>query len=470
MKKISLLCILLVLAVMLQSVPVAVFAEGDAFSDVSSLDARMSLGGSAQRLETARGALLYEVNTGTMLYTWNPDTRLHPASLVKIMTVLIALEEGSLDDPVAITADMMHSLRESDLSTDLQEGEQVTLGDLVYLSMVASNNASAALIGMHLYRSENAFVERMNQRASELGCENTHFTNSHGIPDEKMYTTARDMARIVLYALENETFCEIFGATNYTIPQTNLSEARSIKTTNYFLSNEVIQKFHDPRVTGGKSGAASTDDRSIVFTAESGGLTLLAVVLGAEGEMEEDGHALKRHGCFEEGAVLMDFGFDHFTSAQILFEGKAMEQFSVAGGANDVVGRPAASVFSALPVGTQLEDLRWEYVLLDSLAAPVEAGQVIGTVRVWSGNFCVAQTDMVSMNRSALAEYQVQEQPRDGEEEQENDGWTTLLIVLAIIGGAAAVLMLLVWGLNAIRRAVLTSRRRKRRPNRRRSR
>lgn len=447
------------------------YTEGDASVTygASSLDGQKPLGGSVKRLETARSALLYELNTGTLLYTWNPDERVHPASLVKVMTAMIALEEGELTDSVTVTADMLSQLQGANLQTDFKEGEQLTLGDLVHSTMVSSSNASSALLAIHTSGSEGAFVAKMNARAKELGCSNTNFTNSHGIPQDNQYTTARDMARIVAEAVKSETFCQVFGAKNYTIPATNLSEARNLKTTNYFISNQSVQKFYDSRVTGGKSGAASTEDRSVVFTAESGELRLLGVVMGAVGKTEADGYSLKHHGNFEEATELLNFGFDNYITAQILFSGKSVAQFPVENGANDVVGRPVSSAFSALPAGTTVENLSWQYVLKDSLEAPVKKDAVIGAVQVWCGDVCVAQSEMVSMNGAALSDAAGQKQ-QTGDAEEENDGFTQFLMVVGILVGAAlilgALLMMAVWA----RAAAAETRRRKRRQSRQRSR
>lgn len=505
MKKLSLLCIVLCLCLLSGSIGLTAFASGalqdttqpqettettqpapmapDIQSSVftegnasvthgaSTLDGQKPLGGSAKRLETARSALLYELNTGTLLYTWNPDERVHPASLVKVMTAMIALEEGELTDSVTVTADMLAQLQAASMPTDFREGEELTLGDLVHSCMVSSSNTSSMLVAIHISGSEGAFVARMNARAKELGCTDTNFTNSHGIPQDNQYTTARDMARIVVEAVKSETFCQVFGAKNYTIPATNLSEERMLKTTNYFISNQSVQKFYDSRVTGGKSGAASTEDRSVVFTAESGELKLLGVVMGAVGKTAADGYSLTHHGNFEEATELLNYGCDSFATAQILFSGKSVAQFPVENGANDVVGRPVSSAFSALPAGATVSDLSWQYVLKDSLEAPVKKDTVIGAVQVWCGDVCVAQSDMVSMNGATLStaasEQLAQQNPA---QEEENDGFTQFLMVIGILVGAAlilgALLMMVLWA----RAAAAEARRRKRRQSRQRSR
>ena len=135
--------------------------------------------------------------------------------------------------------------------------------------MVGSANDAAAVIAEHIGTSQGAFVGLMNQRAKELGCENTQFMNANGLSHEEQYTTARDLAKITEAALHNEIFVELFSAIKYTVPATNKSEARELVTTNHLMSTETVRNQFDERVTGGKTGALNTTDRSLICTAES---------------------------------------------------------------------------------------------------------------------------------------------------------------------------------------------------------
>lgn len=482
MKKTAILCLLLCLAVLLQGLPVSASGLTDptggdaaysAASDLSvtlgsnSLDAQVPLDGSNKKLSTAKAVILYEMSTDTLLYAYNPDGRVYPASLVKIMTALVALEEGNLTDQVTVTNAMLTTMVSDGINTGLKEGETFTLKDLIYWMLVSSSNDASVVIAHHIAGGHEGLAALMNRRAEEIGCTGTHFTNAHGFSDTEQYTTARDMGKILAEALKNEEFKAAFSAPTYTIAENGVSAARTLKTTNYFISTEVVKKFYDGRVTGGKSGAVNINDRSIAVTAESDSVQLLGVVMGAKGETEEDGYSMKWYGNFEEMEELLHYGFDNFRSAQILSSDRSMEQFKVLGGENDVVGRPVSDGFSALPNDVGTGDLSWRYSLDDTLTAPITAGDRIGTVQVWCGNVCIAQSDMVAMNSSREASAKEQ----TGSSRQETDGsMLAFLKTLGIIFAAMAVLFGLFYLYVVIRRAIIRHRRNKRRRDRRRSR
>ena len=156
----------------------------------STLDAQMPLLGSAKLLDTAGAAILFECNTQTLMYAWNPDLSLEPASLVKIMTAVLALEQGDPKERIVITEDALRSLSGSS-TTDLKAGEEITLNDLLNCLMVGSSNDAAVVIAHHISGSQEAFVAQMNQKAAQLNMHGTVFTNPHGLPDEQQANNSR---------------------------------------------------------------------------------------------------------------------------------------------------------------------------------------------------------------------------------------------------------------------------------------
>lgn len=476
MKKSVFLCLILCLALLLQAVPVGAdetqpqeSTAGDlsVTGGCNSMDAQVPLDGAGKMLDTAKAVILYEIGTDTMLYAYNPDGRVYPASLVKLMTALVAIEEGNLEDQVTVTNSMLNSMYNDGINSSLKAGETYSLKDLIYWMLVSSSNDASVVIAYHIAGGHEGMAELMNQRAQEMGCTGTHFTNAHGFSDTEQYTTARDMGKILLEALKNEEFAAAFSAPTYTIAANGVSEERTLKTTNYFISTDVVKKFYDARVTGGKSGAVNINDRSLVVTAESGGVQLLGIVMGAKGETEEDGYSMKWYGNFEEMEELIHYGFDGFKAAQILSSDRSTEQFSVVGGANDVVGRPLSDGFSALPSSVGTGDLSWRYTLDNTLTAPITAGERIGTVQVWYGNVCIAQSDMVAMNSSKL---KTAAQTTDTTKKDTDGSMLAFLKTLGIIFAALVILFGLYYLYNLIRRSIIRRRRNKRRRSRRRSR
>ena len=185
-----------------------------------TLDAQSALAGNSQLLPTAQAAVLYAQDSDTLVYSWNPDVKLDPSGMNKIMTALIALETKPLNTPVTVTSTALNSLKIGAMSAGLKAGEILTLRDLLYLMMVGSANDAAAVIAENIAGSQAAFVALMNQRSIELGCTNTNFLNPTGLSAEGQYSTARDLAKITAAALNVDEFVELFSAVEYTIPAT----------------------------------------------------------------------------------------------------------------------------------------------------------------------------------------------------------------------------------------------------------
>lgn len=363
-----------------------------------SLDGEVSLYGQERLLDTAKGVILYERDTDTLVYSWGADQRLDPSGMNKIMTAMLAIGHGGLDDVVTVTKEALSSVEIGSVSAGLKAGEQLTLRDLLYCMMVGSANDAAAVIAEHVGGSQEGFVRLMDEKLAELGCVDTRFLNANGLSCEGQYTTARDLAKITRAALEDPFFVELFGAVSYTVPATEASEERQLLTTNYLMSEEKVRHHLDERVTGGKTGALSTTDRSLITTAELDGVRYLAVVMSAQGTVTANGLAVKTFGSFEETTKLLDHGFSNNSQRQVLHQQQVMEQFQVTGGENDVIGRPAIDLVVTLPNDASMEDISYRCVLPEGgLQAPLGQDQPIGTVEVWFRDICVGQCDMVAM-------------------------------------------------------------------------
>lgn len=403
MKKMRRFCLHLLVFVFVTGLCTPVMAQEESSLAVSegcvTLDAAISLKGSEKLLDTAKAVILYEIGSDTLVYSWNPDQRLDPSGMNKLMTALLALEMGDPDAVVTVTRSALNSVAIGSVSAGLKADEQITMRDLLYCMMVGSANDAAAVIAEHIGGDQANFVGLMNQRAKELGCDNTQFMNANGLSHEEQYTTARDLAKITAVALRNETFAELFSAVKYTVPATNKSDAREIVTTNYLMSQDTVKNQFDERVTGGKTGALSTTDRSLICTAEKDGKRYLAVVMSAQGTVTANGLSVKTFGSFEETRALLDHGFGQYSVRQVLHGNQVMDQFRVAGGENDVIGCPAEDIIVSLPVDVAAAEVTYKCVPTDgALTAPIEKGQVIGKVEVWFRNLCIGQCDMIAMH------------------------------------------------------------------------
>lgn len=413
MKKAKWLSLLLCLLMLLQLVPMgalATQAEDDAAAplrtnDISvtqgcrTADAQVPLCGSTKMLSTAGSAVLFETTSGTMMYSWNPDAPMAPSSLTKIMTALLAVENSQPDEIVTVSPNALAPLPANTSITNLQVGEQLPMSDLLYCLMAASSNDAALVIADYIAGSWQGFVAMMNERAAELGCTGTVFLNPHGLLEDGQVTTARDMAKILACASENESFMEYFAATDWRIKATNMSEERKLSSTNYMMMT-YKPAYYDSRVTGCRTGNTAERKRSIAATAEQGDLKLVSVILDAVPDYAEDGYTIKRFGIYEETAELLDLGFNGYHVQQILNEDQMLGQYPVRSGSNQVSLHPDSTVSSVIPTNTRLDELTFRYGSdVAGLVAPIEPGSSVTDVSVWYGNVCIASSTLLAANR-----------------------------------------------------------------------
>ena len=449
----------------------ATAAKADVVSAVSShgLHAQNPLAGSQQLLDTAQAVVAYELNTDTLLYTWNADQHINPTGMVKLLSALIVLEEGNLDDVATVRRSTLDTISWGAVSAGLKAGEKVVLRDLLLSVMVASANDAAAVMAAHVAGSQQAFVERMNERAKELGCTNSNFTNVHGLMDENQYSTARDLAIIVEAALENEQFSEMFSLDNFTMAATNLSAERYFITTNYMMSDEYTPQYFDYRVTGGKPAAAASTDRSMICTAEFGNSRYLFVVMSAESQVS--GNQVTYFGNFAETKKLMNFAFNGYTVRQVLDKNQTMYQYAVKNGPNDVMLSPQNDVFVLLPADYDKDAVLY-HNLVDAavLRAPIAQGSTLGVVQIEYQGFLLANCGLIAMNEVSGSMQAVQPADRlPPADVYTEDTFSGILLWVGV--GMAAVVVLLcvillcakgVQGLRIRRQQMVRARKRKR--------
>lgn len=469
MRKNRLISVFVCVILFLQLLCIQAFAVDGADTTVTagshSIDAAVPYLGTSELTENVQAAILYEINSDTLMYAQNADTQIYPSSLVKIMTALMAVERGTLDEVITVTESALSSVPYYAASAELKAGEQLTMSDLLYCMMVGSANDAAAVIAERISGSQSAFVEDMNLYAQELGCTATQFTNAHGLHDEQQYTTVRDMARILRTAMNNEDFVTYFSAVSYIVPATNMSGERELSSGNYLMNTDDLQIYYDSRATGGRTGIADDGTRCLASSAQSNGMELISIVVGAESTFAEDGNTVT-YGSFKETSALFDAGFNGYRVVQVIYEDQALKQFGVINGTNDVVLASTASVYCVLPENVSVDDLSYQFTDNAALQAPIESGQVLSTVQVWHGSSCIAQADLVSMNAVPLVTAS-----QEGNAQHESGGvGKTIVIILISIVGCIVVFVLLLMLVRSVRIAMVKSRRKRYSRDRRRSR
>lgn len=249
-------------------------------------------------------AVLMEANTGTVIYNKNMNKKMYPASITKIMTGLLALENCTLGEMMTASYNSVHSLPYNSSHIALDTGEQISVKDALYALAIESANDVANVFAEHIAGSNEAFGAMMTQRAKQLGANSTNFTNPHGLPEDEHYTTAYDMALITAQAIKKDGFCTYFNTNRYDMGTTNIrSETRSFWNANNFING------YD-RVEGllmSKTGWTEEAMHTLVTVAERNGVTLVAVVMSSEHKQEK----------FDDTIALFDYGFEKYYNLEI---------------------------------------------------------------------------------------------------------------------------------------------------------
>ncbi len=254
---------------------------------------------------TAGAAILMDVDTGTILYKKNINTPYYPASITKILTTLIAVENSRMDEKVTFSRDSVYKTEGSGIWRDV--GEVMTMEQCLYAVMLESANECAYAVAEHISGSMSKFVKLMNERAKSIGCTSSKFMNPHGLPDEKHVVTAKDMALIARAAYENETFRSICGTKRYTIPPTNKhSESTYMVNHHKMLYPKDTDAYLYDYCMGGKTGYTNAAGNTLVTYAQKDGMTLLAVILNGSSPQ-----------YWNETRALFDFGFENFNLCNV---------------------------------------------------------------------------------------------------------------------------------------------------------
>lgn len=430
------------------------------------------LAGSEKKMETAQSVFLFETNSNTVVYAYNPDLKLHPGTLAKIVMALIVVENCGMDDLVTVTEGIQSYVPagvNKVQSESLKSNEEIKVKDLLYSLLLVNANDAAVALAHHVSGTTAAFLELMNKRVKQMGCTNTEFGNVSGLYTAVSNSTARDMAKIVSEATKNENFKEIFGAKSYQIPDTNMVQGREeFKTQNYMIDDSTIQDFYDSRVTGGFASYYESYGASIVCTAEYKNMNYIAVILGATRTFAENGWQPVSYGNFNEMAALLDYGFNSFKINRIIYDGMALSTFKVNGGECNAVGQANVNIDSVVPASAQMKNIQMNYKAVDGgLSAPIKKDQLIATLEVVYRTSVLAEVEVYAMsdvkpaNKTGVT---IRSAAVEGSKAAPGFLSTLGTICVIVLGIAIAYLTF-----NAYMRARIRTRRRKRRAQRRRS-
>ncbi|MDR0889885.1 MAG: D-alanyl-D-alanine carboxypeptidase [Oscillospiraceae bacterium] len=347
----------------------------------------------------ATAAALIAVDTGTLAYGYELDKQIYPASLTKIMTCMLALEYGNLDDVVTVSATALQNLSAAGSTAGLLEGEKISLRDLLYCIMLSSANEGCNVIAEYVSGDIDSFLDLMNDYAAALGMKHTHFMNTHGLHDEQHYSTVRDLSILARWAWQNEDFRTYATATSHTVPATNMSDARTLHTTNYLISSQTIAKYYYSKASGIKTGFTTPAGACLISTASNGEMEFMSVVVGCSEIENEDGSTTDER--FTETKRLLEYGLDHFSYVQVLSDTKMADMPPVlyAQGRENVVVHPKENLYALLPDTCDPAQimLKTSYDSETPLEAPLEAGQRVGMVSAVYKGETLASCELVTL-------------------------------------------------------------------------
>lgn len=331
----------------------------------------------------SEAALLMDVDSGTVVFEKDMSKQLYPASITKIMTALLALEgietgKVNLTDRVTISESAANM---GGSQIFLSAGDEVSLEDLIISMLVASANDAAYAVAEHLDGSMSVFVERMNERARELGMNNTSFKNSHGLHDEEHYTTAFEVsivARELLRFPQVHEWSSIWMNENFLQGQIRAGEV--------FLSNTNRMIRYYKGCDGLKTGFTSEAGSSIVATAKREGTRFLAVVLAAPSSKVR----------YNEAKALLDYGFANYRSFPVVEKGELIQVVDVEKGRNSAVNLVAAEKLSLLLDKGADAQVEKEFALPSKIAAPIEEGQEFGKLIVKQQGKNIGEVSLVA--------------------------------------------------------------------------
>lgn len=327
----------------------------------------------------AKSAILMEESTGNILYESNPDERLPIASVTKVMTMLLIMEavdsgKISLDDMVTVSENAMSY---GGSTMFLETGEQLTVNDMLKGIAVASANDGCVAMAEHLAGSESAFVDMMNEKAKKLGMENTHFMNTNGLDEDDHYSSARDVAIMSRELMKHET---IF---NYTSIWMDTLRGGKFQLAN---TNKLI-RFYDG-ANGLKTGSTSKALCCLSAAAKRNDMQLIAVVLGAPTSAER----------FASAKSLLDYGFANYAVNTQITAGDEVQKIAVEKGVDKEVGVVAGDSCSTLVKKGQEDNITKEIKIDETITAPIEVGQKIGTMTISRDGEVIADIDLNALS------------------------------------------------------------------------
>ena len=324
-------------------------------------------------------AILMDFKTGTVLYSKNSEQKMYPASTTKILTAIIALEKCNLNDIVTVSNSEISTIPSGYSSAYLTEGEEISVNDLITMFLVHSANDAGYILAEHISGSVDEFAELMNEKAKEIGCKNTHFTNPSGIHDENHYTTANDLALIAKYCMQNSKFRDIVSMKSCTINSTNKFGIRKYTNTNDLLNPS--SKYYLEECIGIKTGYTAQAKNCLISSCLKNNIVLICVVLGAN--KLNNGESSR----YEDSINLFKYGYSNYSIKTFANKDDVVKNIEVKNGSKATRNLDLILEDSISGLVKNSDDIPNSIITLkDNVSAPISKGTILGSITYKIGN------------------------------------------------------------------------------------
>ncbi len=323
-------------------------------------------------------AILMDYNTGKILYEKNINEKKYPASLTKVMTAIIVLENCNLTDIATVSYDAIMSIPPGYVTANIQVGEELTVEQLLYILIVGSSNDAAIVLAEHVSGSVQEFCNLMNQKAKEIGCTSTNFVNPNGEHDENHYSTAYDLAIITRYAMKNDFFRTLCSTTSYTLPITNKYDKKDRIFTNTNSLLHINNDYYYKYATGVKTGFTTPAANCLIASSNKDNLELISVVLGAV--QTDDGLSQR----YLDTISLFNYGYENYTLREVAKKGSIVQTINVKNASLDTKKLDLAvanDIYALTKAENKNSSLLPEVKINDDVKAPLKEGDIVGTVK-----------------------------------------------------------------------------------------
>lgn len=319
-------------------------------------------------------AILIENKTGKVLFEKNSEQKMYPASTTKILTAILTIEKGNLQDEFTVSKEALSQMKSGYSSAYLVEGEVMTIENLLKVLLIHSANDASNVLAEYVSGSIDNFVNLMNSKLEELGCSNSHFVTTNGLHDDNHYTTAADMAKIARYCMQNATFRQIVSSQTCIIPATNKSPERIYKNTNDLQIPS--SEYYNENCIGIKTGYTSQAKNCLVAAASKNNLQLISVVFGAS-HTENN----KSARCVDTNA-LFDYGFENYQYKTIAQKNTIMKNIEISNATKETKSLDLIleNDITSLVNKNNNNDITPNISLNENIKAPIAKNTIVGKV------------------------------------------------------------------------------------------